>query len=237
MYFGDPLYMLIMLIGAGLVFIPQMWVKNTVARFLEVPGVRGLTGREVAEDILRQQGISNVAVEEVSGQLSDHYDLRDHRVRLSPDIYHGQSVASVAIAAHEVGHAIQHATGYYPVVARSALAPVAGLGSQLGGWLLIIGLGLGVGAQAGGLGLMMAWLGVLLFGLGVLFHIVTLPVEINASMRAVRILETGNYLNAQELPGARKVLTAAAFTYVAVALYSLMQLGYWLLRLLGRNRD
>jgi Zn-dependent membrane protease YugP len=235
--FYDPGYMLITLVGAGLSFLPQMWVMNTVRRYVQEPTEARQTGAEIAREILNSQGVSNVAIEQVAGELSDHYDPSARAVRLSSDIYHGRSISAAAIAAHEVGHALQHATGYYPVVLRSAMVPAVNLGSQLGPILLMISLGLGATSHAmPAWAETMAWLGVLLFGASCAFHIVTLPVEINASMRAVKILADGRYLTTTEVPGAKKVLTAAAFTYVATALYSLIQLLYFVFRLMGNSR-
>jgi Zn-dependent membrane protease YugP len=234
----DPHYLLLMLVGGVLVFVPQMWVKNTVARFSEVRTGRGYSGHQVAQQILSEHGLSNVSVERVDGFLSDHYDPTSKAVRLSTDVYSGDSIASVAVAAHECGHAIQHAKGYFPVLIRSSMAPAVGFGSSLGPWLIMIAVGLGATSH-----LMpqwawtMAWLGVILYGLAVLFHVVTLPVELDASGRALKVLETHNYLDREEMRGARKVLTAAAFTYVAAALYALMELIYWVMRLMGARRN
>jgi Zn-dependent membrane protease YugP len=238
MFFYDPLYSLLMLVGMVLVFVPQMWVKNTVARFSDVRSSRGASGREVARSILSEHGLGDVSVEMVAGVLSDHYDPTQRVVRLSPDVYQGNSVASVAIAAHECGHAIQHAKGYFPVVIRAALVPVVNLGSGLGPWLIIIAMGLGVTSHVmPGWAWNLAWLGVVLYGLAVAFHFVTLPVELDASGRALKVLKTSHYLATDELSGAKKVLTAAAFTYVATALYALIQLLYFVMRLLGSRRN
>jgi Zn-dependent membrane protease YugP len=153
-------------------------------------------------------------------------------------VYHGSSVASVAIAAHECGHAIQHAKGYVPVVLRSAMVPAVNIGSNLGPWLIVIALGLGATSQAmPQWSWTLAWLGVALYGTAVAFHFVTLPVELDASGRALKVLETQHFLSADEMSGAKKVLTAAAFTYVAAALYALIQLLYFVLRLLGSRRE
>jgi Zn-dependent membrane protease YugP len=230
--------MLVMLVGMVLVFVPQMWVKNTVSRYLEARTSRGASGREMANIILREHGLSDVRVEMVEGELSDHYDPTTKTVRLSPEIYHGSSISSVAIAAHECGHAIQHARGYVPVVIRSAMVPAVNIGSNMGPWLIVIALGLGATSQAmPQWAWMLAWLGVFLYGAAVAFHFVTLPVELDASGRALKVLEQQHYLSSDEMSGARKVLTAAAFTYVAAALYALMQLLYFIFRLLGSRRD
>jgi uncharacterized protein len=238
MFFHDPLYMLIMLVGMVLVFAPQMWVKNTVSRFSEVRTARGLSGRDAARTILAEHGLSNISVEMVDGFLSDHYDPTARAVRLSPDIYHGDSVASIAIAAHECGHAIQHAKGFVPVVIRANMVPMVNLGSNLGPLLLMVAVMLGAfNAAAPSMALSIAWIGVVLYGLAVAFHFVTLPVELDASGRALKVLQSHNYLNAAEMSGAKKVLTAAAFTYIATALYALMELLYWVFRLMGSRRD
>ena len=238
MFFYDPLYSLIMLVGLALVFIPQMWVKNTVGRFSEIRTSRGYTGREVAQSILSEHGLSNVSIEMADGFLSDHYDPTAKAVRLSPDVYSGNSITSVAVAAHECGHAIQHAKGYYPVVIRSSMVPMVNLGSNLGPLLIMGALGLGAFSHAmPALAWNIAWAGVILYGLAVGFHFVTLPVELDASGRALKVLETHSYLNRDEMSGAKKVLTAAAFTYVATALYALMQLMYFVFRLMGSRRD
>lgn len=237
MFFGDPLYLILMLVGMVLVYVPQSWVKSTVDQFLQERTSRGTSGRDVARSILNANGLHDVPVELTEGFLSDHYDPSQRVVRLSPDIYNGSSIASVAVAAHECGHALQHAQGYVPVVMRSAMAPVVGFGSNLGPWMIIIALGLGASSQImPDWAWYLAWVGVILYGLAVLFHLVTLPVEIDASGRALQILETNHYLTSAELPGAKKVLTAAALTYVAAALYALMQLLYFVFRLLSSSR-
>ena len=233
----DPIHLVITLIGAGLMFLPQMWVKNTVARHHEFEASSGLTGAQVAQQILQTNNIYDVTVEMVGGVLSDHYDPGAKAVRLSPDTYQQRSISALAIAAHEVGHAIQHNKGYVPVVIRSQLAPIANLGSQFGPLMIMVSLMLGVASgQAPAFSWAIAWLGVFAFGAGTLFHLVTLPVELDASARALTILRGSSYLTDVEMGGAKKVLTAAAMTYVAGALYALMELAYWLFRLFGNTR-
>lgn len=241
MFFGfgyDPLYLLLTLIGLPLMFLPQWWVKSTYDKFRQQPAMRGLTGAQVARQMLADNGIHDVRVEETPGLLTDHYSPTEKVVRLSHDNYVGTSVAAATIAAHEVGHAIQHAKGYVPVVLRSQLAPVFGLGSQVGPLLFSAAIMLyflmGVG---GDLAFLLASAGVGLFGLSVLFHLVTLPVEIDASSRALKVLSGHHFLQAKEMPGAKKVLTAAAFTYVATALYSLLQLAYYIFYLTNMRRS
>jgi Zn-dependent membrane protease YugP len=238
MYFHDPMYLLLMVVGMALVFIPQMWVKNTFARFSEVRTSRGMSGRQVAQVILGEHGLSQVSVEMVDGELSDHYDPGERVVRLSPEVYNGSSISSVAVAAHECGHAIQHAKGYYPVVLRSAMVPAVNLGSNLGPMLIMGAAMLGAFSHAApSLSISLAWVGVILYSLAVAFHFVTLPVELDASSRALKVLESHSYLTREEMGGAKNVLTAAAFTYIASALYALMQLMYYVFRLLGSRRE
>lgn len=225
MFFGGPIDILFLVIGLPLIFIPQWWVKSTYEKYAQVVTLGERRGADVAMDILRHQGINNVTVEMSHGILSDHYDPIHRTVRLSEANYHGTSVSAVAVAAHEVGHAIQHARGFFPVVVRSAMVPAVNLGSRFGPLLILASfLLMAFHFLSPSLGVLLAWFGVILFGLAVAFHFVTLPVEIDASMRALGVLRTTHYLSAQELPLAKKVLTAAAMTYVATALYALMAL-------------
>lgn len=227
----DPLYMLVMLVGLVLSGGASLWTKAAFRRWSQVPTGRGMTGAQVAQAILRAEGIGDVTVEQVGGFLSDHYDPRSKTLRLSPDVYGGRSVSAAGVAAHEVGHALQHAQGYAPMKLRQAMVPVAGVGTNLGIWLVIIGLMVGFSG--------LATLGVALFGGFVLFTLVTLPVEFDASIRARRVLEQRGLLRGQELDGVRKVLTAAAATYLASAITAVLQLLYWLFRLglIGGRRD
>jgi uncharacterized protein len=236
----DTYGLMLTVAGLALTFLPQMWVKNTYTTYQNQPNQRGITGQQVAVQMLAQQGITNVRVEETPGELTDHYSPMEHTVRLSTPNYHGATVSAATIAAHEVGHAIQHAKGYVPVVLRGQLAPAFGLGSQIGPLLFSGAMMLFFFTRGNGeLALWLATLGAGLFGLSVIFHLVTLPVEIDASSRALKILKTQHFLTAQEMPGAQKVLTAAAFTYVAAALYSLMQLVYYIIRInqIRSNQD
>ena len=218
----DPLYLVILGLGFILSFGAQMWVKRKVGKWAEVGTRRGLTGRQVAEAILRAEGIEGVGVERTTGFLSDHYDPSSRTLRLSPDIHDGRSVTAAGIAAHEVGHAIQHKRGYWPMSVRQKMVPVANLGTNLGVWITIIGLVIGLGG--------LAKIGVFLFGGFVLFTLVTRPVEFNASTRAHATLRDHRILEAGELKGVREVLTAAAATYVAAAVAAILQLLYWLSR-------
>ena len=193
----------------------QMRVRSAFKKYNQVPSMARLSGAETARRILTEQGIYDVAVEETGGSLSDHYDPSSKVVRLSSDNFHGHHLAGLAVAAHEVGHAIQHANGYLPLNLRHAILPVANLGSSLG-FPMVIG-----GMLFGFTGLID--IGILFFAGAVIFQLVTLPVEFNASSRAMVILSQG-YLAGDEVSSAKKVLNAAAMTYVAAAATAVMQL-------------
>lgn len=218
MFGFDPTWMLLIpaLIFA---FWAQWKVQSTYNKFSRIRAANGMTGREIAEAIMRRNGITDVAIEEVGGVLSDHFDPRRKVVRLSTNNYRGSSIAAVAVGAHEVGHVIQHAQGYVPLQIRSAMAPVAGFGSMLAFPLFFIGFLFGKGS----LGWMMD-LGILFFTGAVLFQVVTLPVEFNASSRALKELGEGGALAPQEVSMAKQVLDAAALTYVAAAAMAALQL-------------
>lgn len=222
-------YILILLPFLALAIWASARVKGTFAKYSKVPLRSGYSGAEAAAAILRGAGIHDVQIEGVPGILSDHYDPRAKVVRLSNDILHGRSAAAVAVAAHEVGHAIQDAHGYQPMQWRTALVPVASLGSGLAPWLIIFGL------MTHSLGL--AWLGIIGFAAAVLFHLVTLPVEYDASFRAMKILEGSGIVATDEMPGVRKTLYAAGFTYVASTLVAIVQLLYWVMQLAGSSSD
>ena len=198
----------------------QMRVRGAFNKYSRVPSTAGISGAETARRILNEQGIYDVAVEETGGALSDHYDPRSKVVRLSSENFHGHSLAGLAVAAHEVGHAMQHAQGYLPLNFRHAILPVANLGSSLGMPLIMAGFFF----SASGL----LDIGILLFAGAVLFQLVTLPVEFNASSRAMAILAQG-YIAGDEVRPAKKVLNAAAMTYVAATATAVMQLVHLLL--------
>jgi len=238
MFFMSPEYMLLSLVGMALVFIPQMLVMNTYKKFAKVQATNNLTGADVAKNILKYAGINNVEVVPVQGQLSDHYDPTQKVVRLSEDIYYGKSISSYGIAAHEVGHAMQDYQGYLPMKLRAGIFPAVQAGQMLGPFLLMAGLGLRYVAGFGGFTDLIALTGIALYSAVVVFHLVTLPVEFNASFRAIKVLADGGYLvDNREVGGAKAVLTAAALTYVATALYALIELLYWVWVFFGRNRD
>ncbi|OGI17546.1 MAG: hypothetical protein A2255_07305 [Candidatus Melainabacteria bacterium RIFOXYA2_FULL_32_9] len=235
--FYDPGYMLVAIVGMALVFIPQMLVKGTFSKFSKVLAQKGLTGEQVAKNILSDAGVHDVSVEPTKGTLSDHYDPTKKVIRLSEEIYYGNSVAALGVAAHEVGHAIQDNRGYLPMKLRAGIFPAVQTGQMLGPILLMAGLGLRYFMGMGGFTDLIAITGIVLYGAVVAFHFITLPVELNASHRAMQALAGGGYLVQNEIGGAKKVLSAAAMTYIAVALYALIELLYWVWVLFGRNRD
>lgn len=220
--FFDPLYIVMIAPTLALSLFAQFKVSSSFRRFSKVPSSRGVTGAQAARIMLEREGIRDVSIEVARGFLSDHYDPRSKVLRLSETVYGGSSLASVGVAAHEAGHAIQHARGYAPLQLRSALVPVSTLGSNLAWPLLIIGFIFMARS------LILA--GIVFFSLAVLFQLVTLPVEFNASSRALKALPATGILTDVEVDGARKVLFAAALTYVAAAAAAIVQLLYFLLR-------
>lgn len=235
--FFDPLYMLIFFIGLIIITVPQMYVSRTYKKYLKVNASSGLTGGDVAREILRYNGLSDVVtVESIPGSLSDHYDSRSNTIRLSEENYFGRSISAVSVSAHEVGHAIQANKNYFPIKVREAFFPIASLGDKLGSFLLFAGLLMMFLMGIVGLGKMIAIIGVILYGAVVLFQFLTLPVEFNASTRALTLLRNYDFVSATEIALSRKVLTAAALTYFAAALFALINLFYYLYILFG-NRD
>ncbi|MGE5176281.1 MAG: zinc metallopeptidase [Hyphomicrobiales bacterium] len=219
--FWDPT-MLLLIPAMILAFYAQQRVQSTYAKFSGVRSASGRTGREIAQTILRQNGIMDVEVEEGQGVLSDHYDPMSKRVRLSPHNFEEPSVAAVAVAAHEVGHAIQHAQGYVPLRLRTAIFPAANLGTNLSWIFIIAGLLFAPGFKIAGLSLLDV--GIALFSFAVLFQLVTLPVEFDASRRALVQLNRLGLVAPAEQADAKKVLDAAALTYVAAAAAAVLQL-------------
>ncbi len=225
--FFDVGYVLV-LIGL-LISLWASWnVKSTFRRYQNTRNSRGLTAAQVVRQILDDNGLYQIRIERVSGNLTDHYDPKGNVIRLSDSVHDSTSVAAIGVAAHECGHAVQHAVNYFPMQIRSAIIPVTQLGSRL--WYIVFVLGLIFSNSYAGMLLRM--IGILLFSLIVLFQLVTLPVEFNASRRAMQTLESRYILADEELSGARKVLTAAALTYVAALLGSILQL----IRLLGVSK-
>ncbi len=220
-FFGFDSTFLLLLPAMAFALWAQWKVRNTYEKFAQVPAANGLTGRDMARAIMQRNGVTDVNIEEIGGSLSDHYDPGARTVRLSPDIYEGNSIASIAVAAHEVGHVLQHHQGYFPLQFRASFAPVAGIGSSLAMPLFFIGLLFGPRMPFGGV---LMDLGILFFAGAVLFHFVTLPVEFDASRRALRQLTESGAVMPQEVAGAKRVLDAAALTYVAAAAMAALQL-------------
>ncbi len=228
MFFFNPLYLLLMLPFGLLAMWASSRVKGTFAKYSKVPIRSGFSGADTAAAMLRGAGISDVSIQGVPGMLSDHYDPSRKLVCLSEEILNGRSAAAVAVAAHEVGHAIQHAQNYAPMTLRASLVPAVNLGSSLAFPMILAGMFLHIGG--------LAWLGIIAFSVAVLFHLVTLPVEYDASFRAMKVLEGSGIVAADEMPGVRKTLYAAGFTYVAATLVAVAQLLYWVMVVMN-SRD
>ena len=226
-YYYDSTYVLV-LIGFALSLFASFGVKSTFAKYSKVNASRGITAASAARRILDRNGLSHISIEQVAGDLTDHFDPRSNVVRLSASTYNSSSVAAIGVAAHECGHAIQHAVGYAPIKVRNSIVPVVNIGNTLSMPLFLIGLLLGYHQ--------LAFAGIILFSLVLVFQLVTLPVEFNASRRAMNILDGDNMLFDEELTGAKKVLRSAALTYVAAVAATALQL-LRLLIILNRRRD
>ncbi|MBS3973512.1 MAG: zinc metallopeptidase [Actinobacteria bacterium] len=213
-------YWIILIIGLALGGLTQLFVNSSFKRFSKVALATGQSGAEVARRMLDAEGLHNVRIERVDGHLSDHYDPRTNVIRLSPKVHDGRTVSAAGVAAHEAGHAVQHARQFVFARIRSALVPTAQLGSSLSFPLIMAGVFMNFAD--------LILLGVLVFAAAVLFQIVTLPVEFDASRRAMLALSTGNMLPSEQISGARQVLTAAALTYVAATAVAVLQLIYFL---------
>lgn len=224
----DPLYIIMMLPTIALMLWAQHKVKSTFSKYSEVPNQRRITGAETARFILDSKGLSDVPVEPVSGELTDHYDPRSRTLRLSTPVYGGRSVAALGIAAHEAGHALQHAEKYLPLQARGALVPVASLGSNFGLFIVIAGVLLQLTT--------LAWIGIAFFAAATVFALITLPVEFNASSRAMAELQTLGVVDRTEYDQNRKVLNAAAWTYIAGFAAAVVSLLYWVMLVMGMRR-
>ncbi len=228
-YYFDPTYILV-LIGAVLCMAASSSLNSTYSKYAKVRCMSGMTGAEAAARILSQSGIHDVRIEHISGNLTDHYDPKNKVLRLSDTTYQARSVAAIGVAAHECGHAVQHQKGYAPLKIRSALVPAANIGSRIGLPLVLLGIVLGLSPA-------FIQVGIWIFSLSVLFQIVTLPVEFNASSRALAMLQDYGITGGQETGYCRKVLRAAALTYVAGAASSILQLLRLVLLTGGRRRD
>ncbi len=232
----DPTFLIFIIPAMILGFIAQAAVQGRFKQYSQVRTMRGLTGAQVARQILDTNGLSGVSIEETQGFLTDNYDPRSQTLRLSPDVARSTSVAAVGVAAHESGHALQHAQGYLPLQLRSAMVPAVQFGSWLGPLIIMAGILLEALMGAFSLGNAIAWFGVLLFGMVAVFSFVTLPVEIDASARAKTMLYQYNIVDRRELDGVNKVLNAAAWTYVAAAIAALLQVLRWVFILTGSRR-
>ncbi len=230
-FYWDSTYLLV-IIGAVICMIASARVKSTYRKYSAYRSASGMTGAQAAERILHYAGIYDVTIHHVSGSLTDHYNPSQKTLNLSDDVYSSTSVAAIGVAAHECGHAIQHQQGYAPLSLRSAIVPVANIGSTLAWPLILIGL-----IFSSGTGSLMITIGILCFSAAVLFQLVTLPVEFNASARAMQILGQQGILSESELPYTKKVLSAAALTYVAGAAAAILQLLRLLLLVGGRRRN
>ena len=228
-YYFDPTWILV-IIGAVLSMAASAKVNSTFNKYSKVRSMTGMTGEDAATRLLNSQGIYDVTVRPVKGQLTDHYDPRTKTVNLSESVFHSTSVAAIGVAAHECGHAMQDNVGYVPLKLRGAIVPVANIGSQAAFPLIIIGV------LIGGMGSPLVNIGLILFSLAVIFQLITLPVELNASRRAITLLDQVGILGGQEVNQTRKVLGAAALTYVAALAASVLQL-LRLVILFGGRRD
>ncbi|MBE6671839.1 MAG: zinc metallopeptidase [Ruminococcaceae bacterium] len=229
MFYFDYTYLVYVLPAILLAFWAQFKVQSTFKKYSSVMSMRRMTGQEAARRILDANGLYNVKINRVAGELTDHFDPRTNTVNLSESVYDNCSVAAIGVAAHESGHAVQHAVGYAPIKLRAAIIPVTQIGSNLAIPLVFIGLLLSY--------VELAYLGCIFFATATVFQLVTLPVEFNASNRALAALEDTGILGSEEIKGSRKVLSAAAMTYVAALAVSLMQLLSLLIRVSGRDRD
>jgi uncharacterized protein len=231
MFLFDPMYFVFLAPAIVLMLIAQVWVKRAYSNGMQVPA--RLSGAAAARYILDQAGLHDVAIEEVPGTMSDHYDPRDRVLRLSSEVFHGRSATSVGIAAHESGHALQHAHNYLPLVVRNAAVPAATFGSGAFSILLIIGLLLSIPMPA--LGIKLIVLGLILYGCVLVFEVINLPVEFDASARAKRILTDYQIVDGDGAIAVNSVLNAAALTYVAATLQTLLTILYYAWRIFGRR--
>ncbi|HEV2529067.1 MAG TPA: zinc metallopeptidase [Thermomicrobiales bacterium] len=227
--FFDPVFLLFMIPGVILMLWAQSRVKSNYNRFSKVRNFQGLTGAQAARRILDSNGLYDVKVEQTPGELSDHYDPRSRVLRLSPGVYGQPTVAAIGIAAHEAGHAIQHAQKYAPLQLRTSIVPAVSIGSNLGIFVLLAGMLMSLTP--------LAWLGVAMFGLGTFFALVTLPVEFDATRRAKAALSTMGMVSVEDGRGVTKVLDSAAWTYIAGFASALLTLLYYVMVVTGMQRS
>ena len=228
MFFWD-ISMIILIPGLLLAMYAQAKVSSTYNRYKKVTSHSGYTGAQFARKMLNDNGLYDVTITQISGRMSDHYDPRANQVRLSAEVYNGTSIASLGIAAHEVGHAVQHATNYFPLTVRNLVVPVTNFSSSI--YMLFIFIGIIMNSFS------MIQFGIMLFAVIVIFQVITLPVEFNASRRAIATLGSDGVLDAEELSGAKRVLGAAAMTYVAAMVTAVLQLLQLLMVFGGHNDD
>lgn len=226
-YYFDPTYYLFALPGLIIALFAQMKVKSNYSKYSKVLNSAGYTGADMAREILRSNGIYNVDVRRINGNLTDNYNPRDNAIYLSDGVFGSNTVSAIGIAAHEAGHAVQHAVGYTPIKIRSALVPVCNFGAGISPILLILGYVLNFTP--------LLYIALAVFSLSVVFQLVTLPVEFNASARALQAIESMPRFNGSDVKGAKKVLSAAALTYVAALMQSILMFLYYALRILGRT--
>lgn len=232
-YYGfDMTYLLIVLPCIILSLWASANVKNTFNKYAAKHSARRITGAQAAQRVLQANGVSNVRIERVSGQLTDHFDPRSNVIRLSDQVFDSTSIASIGVACHEAGHAVQHATHYAPIKLRTAVIPITNIGSRLAMPLILIGVLL---SYLGNFSYTLVYIGIACFALTLVFELITLPVEFNASHRAIRAIEEYGMLDADEIKGAKKTLQAAALTYIAAAAVTLAQL-LRLILLFGNRR-
>ena len=233
MFYIDWTYIILVMPFVIFSMIASAKVNSSFKKYSEVYSRRGLTAAEGARRVLNDNGVSGVAIERVQGHLTDHFDPKSNTIRLSENVYDSTSVASIGVACHEAGHAVQHAVGYIPVKVRTAIVPITNIGSKLSMPLIVLGIFLSYFGEQYSI---IAYIGVALFALCVVFQLVTLPTEFNASRRAIRAISDGGILYEDEVKGAKKVLFAAAMTYVAALAVTVMQLLRLVLIVAGSQR-
>ena len=234
-YYGfDITYLFLVLPCIIISLWASMNVKSTFNKYSQVFSSRRITGSDAAKRVLQANGISNVRVERISGHLTDHFDPRTNVIRLSEHVFDSTSIAAIGVACHEAGHAVQHATQYAPIKLRTAIIPVTNIGSRLAMPLILVGILL---SYLGNFSYTLVYIGIVCFALTLLFELITLPVELNASNRAIRAIDEYGMLNTAEIKGAKKTLQAAALTYIAAAAVTLAQLLRLILLFGGRRRS
>lgn len=234
MFYIDYTYIILVLPAVIFSLWASARVNSTFKKYSKEHNMRGITGAQAARSVLDANGLHNVAIEKISGNLTDHYDPKSNVIRLSDSVYASTSTAAIGVACHEAGHAVQHAENYAPVKLRTAIVPITNIGSRLSMPLIILGIVL---SSFGSIFIQIAYLGIICFCACVFFQLVTLPTEFNASSRALKAIESSHLLNDSEQRSAKKVLSAAAMTYVAALAVSIMQLLRLVLLVSGRRRD